>query len=199
MVTASRSATRTTIFLLLSLKIMLASARFPFASANFTLKVVSSARLRLTTARVVRKTSIILFMCLPPREHMLFRPELVLVGFILVFLLFVVPKISALLLHAKRIKLPRRRNVSSSASWRQKSVLALLQWRKLDSEDSRRDLFGIIFFRVLLCTLRRMEDATGPGAEFAPVSLHVQPEQLIFGNRRAFRTANNEFRVTANL
>src|SRR5437899_9566355 len=82
MVTASRSATRTTIFLLLSLKIMLASACFPFASANFTLKVVSSARLRLTTARVVRKAKTIFLACLLPRLHRPFTKELLPVRFI---------------------------------------------------------------------------------------------------------------------
>src|SRR5205823_14269006 len=108
-------------------------------------------------------------------------------------------RIVGLLFNPERIEFAGGGNVPASASWRQEAIFALLQRRQLDLEDSRRDLFGIVFFRVLLCSLGGMEDATGPGAEFSSVSLHVQPQQLVLVDCRSFGTANNEFRVVANL
>ena len=64
-VTKSRSATRTTMFLLLSLKVRRASSCFHLASANLTpLNAVSSATLRLITTSNIRTTENDFFMCL---------------------------------------------------------------------------------------------------------------------------------------
>src|ERR1700687_2278346 len=64
----SRSARRNTPFLLLPLKISLASACLALASANFTpRKAVSSAKLRLMTTKTVRRTAMILFTYLSPK------------------------------------------------------------------------------------------------------------------------------------
>src|SRR5438552_13695987 len=63
MVTVLRSATCTTRFLLLSLKISLASACLPFASASFTpLKAVSSPKVRPLSTVKTRKVGIAFFM-----------------------------------------------------------------------------------------------------------------------------------------
>src|SRR5260370_4694573 len=108
-------------------------------------------------------------------------------------------QLEGLLFNPERIEFAGGGDVSRGAPRRQKAILALLQRWKLDPEDTWGDLFGIVFFGILLRTLGGMKDAAGPGAEFPPVSLHIQPQQLILGDRRAFSAANNEFRVTANL
>src|SRR5437879_2218576 len=99
----------------------------------------------------------------------------------------------------ERVEFARRGYVSGRVSGRQETVLALFQNGKFDAEGTRRNLFGFEFLRILFSALGGMENTACPRAKFPPVTLHVQPKQLIFGDGRAFRNADDKFHVGGQL